>query len=348
MYALSSIFFALSIMEYVNEAFFSLSLFGFKIFNITSLHLSAIFISIAINIRFHSRMILTAVAINSTVLAVLLLFFTGDLLQFSNAYRAAYLFLIFTILSWVYGSFKYIKYSSFAKIVFTASLVLLLSATLDISFMYSGNDLSQTISVFGSTVFLSAVLFVIVFDYFRIMQKFQTETEKAENFYQASIIDPLTQVYNRKHLEELLQSNKRHYCLMLVDLDDFKTINDTLGHVTGDLALKHVADSAKKVTRDTDAIARYGGDEFIIILFQSTIDAAKVIGRRLMSTINEKDNRTLPEGLNIRLSIGLYHVDDLSESLDRVIEKADMALYSVKQQGKNDIICYNDIEKKSI
>ena len=124
----------------------------------------------------------------------------------------------------------------------------------------------------------------------------------------------------------------------MLDIDDFKNINDTYGHYAGDKVLKIVAKKCKESLRETDLIGRYGGEEFAILLPHTEKQEAAIVVERLRKSI--ADCR-IPYGdriISITVSIGLAVMDERMQTLDQLMIKADEALYIAKSNGKNCII----------
>ena len=154
--------------------------------------------------------------------------------------------------------------------------------------------------------------------------------------------DKLTGIPNRRLFHELLNQHimrakrdNEKVAVMFVDLDKFKPVNDTYGHETGDLLLQSVAKRLKGLLRDSDTVARIGGDEFVIVL-QSVIDQSHLalVAEKIIHEINQPFN--LKENIcHIGCSIGISLFPDHGENFDVLLKKADMALYLVKEQGRN-------------
>lgn len=152
--------------------------------------------------------------------------------------------------------------------------------------------------------------------------------------------DPLTHLLNRraffKQGNELLERCKRHnrsLSLLMIDLDHFKRINDVWGHHSGDAVLIKVAECCRQVSRKTDIQGRLGGEEFVIILDNTTPEQAWVIAERLRLFI---EKITVPHtSEHITTSIGLSHLSDKDESLETLLRGADVALYRAKESGRN-------------
>jgi diguanylate cyclase (GGDEF)-like protein len=163
-----------------------------------------------------------------------------------------------------------------------------------------------------------------------------------------AIEDPLTGLYNRSYflyrLQEELSYSNRHeseFALMMLDLDDFKVVNDHLGHQAGDEVLKRIGDLFRVTLRREDVPARYGGDEFIILLLDCDENNAYEKAKKLRQIISI---RALPkekgQGLQIGCSISLISSTSLQGDYDipSILKKLDTALYQAKAEGKNVIV----------
>jgi diguanylate cyclase (GGDEF)-like protein len=163
-----------------------------------------------------------------------------------------------------------------------------------------------------------------------------------------AIQDPLTGLYNRSYflyrLEEELSFSARHrapFALMMLDLDDFKAVNDHLGHATGDQVLRRIGDILRRETRREDVPARYGGDEFILLLLGCQKEAALEKVARIRKSLA---TRALPKekaaGLLIGCSGSLLHSDDLrgEQDIPTLLRRLDDALYKAKHSGKNRVV----------
>jgi diguanylate cyclase (GGDEF)-like protein len=173
--------------------------------------------------------------------------------------------------------------------------------------------------------------------------------ERATQFQLMSITDPLTGLLNRRYLEERLtdelnRSQRYNYpmsCLM-IDIDDFKTYNDRNGHQAGDMALRITAHALKAALRGADVACRYGGEEFCILLPQTSLSEAGVIAERIRQTVAEKEyhfGKSQPLGM-VSVSIGISTFAKNIDTAESVIAAADRALYNAKSQGKNRIEFY--------
>lgn len=150
-------------------------------------------------------------------------------------------------------------------------------------------------------------------------------------------IDTLTGVYNRRKIEEILKSeierSKRYgnpLSVILVDIDDFKELNDTFGHQTGDRVLREVARVISENLRKTDCLGRLGGEEFLIILPETTPMKARLVAERIRRNIEDLDLRVG----KITVSAGVTGLK-VGETLETLINRVDRAMYLAKERGKN-------------
>ena len=160
-----------------------------------------------------------------------------------------------------------------------------------------------------------------------------------------SVTDDLTQLYNSRYLSQVLRRETkrasrsgRPLSLLFVDLDGFKSINDTHGHLFGSRALVEAASVIRASARETDMVARFGGDEFALILPDTGSEGAAAVGDRVRDRI-AAFSFLRSDGLNIRLtvSVGVATLPDVAATADGLIQAADEAMYWVKDHGKNGI-----------
>lgn len=158
-----------------------------------------------------------------------------------------------------------------------------------------------------------------------------------EELYNLSTTDSLTKLYNRRHVEHILEKEieraKRYnskLSILVIDLDNFKMINDTYGHYIGDEVLLETARILRETTRKCDYIGRLGGEEFLVILPSTSLENAIVVAERIRMRISET---SIENQIKFTCSIGIAEYQ--GESLHDLIIKADKLLYTAKKQGKN-------------
>ncbi len=189
-------------------------------------------------------------------------------------------------------------------------------------------------------------------DYFSsIKKKFQTpkivEVDTFEGAIKLSTYDGLTGLYNRgffeKALSKELKRAKRHdsqFSLIFLDLDNFKLLNDTLGHPAGDMALKSVAKEIIEQKRGEDLAARYGGEEIILILPQTAKNEARIIAERIRKKVEELKLEYQGHSFKLTISGGVASYPMDSVSMEGIVQCADKALYQAKENKKNNITLY--------
>lgn len=156
--------------------------------------------------------------------------------------------------------------------------------------------------------------------------------------------DPLTGIYNRLMFEEFVEQEierKRYHrplSLMMIDLDHFKKINDTHGHLIGDRILTEFAKLIQNNIRTADKFARWGGEEFTLLLPETPLHRAGAMGEKLVKLVRESP---FHEGLNMTTSIGVAGLEE-DDNMDSLLRKADTALYQAKNRGRDQVFQYDD------
>lgn len=189
-------------------------------------------------------------------------------------------------------------------------------------------------------IFASGLVFNIQNRNNRVIISSQIEMLKEQ-----AIRDPLTGLYNRRfpleYLEKEIARLKRidgFLSLIVLDVDDFKTINDTCGHDCGDAILVGISNILIKNFRYSDVICRYGGDEFLIILSENDLLEAQKKAEALQKAIEQKPFKcTCEKEMQVTISIGITGFPKHAESVKDLIKSADLALYKAKEKGKNRI-----------
>lgn len=165
--------------------------------------------------------------------------------------------------------------------------------------------------------------------------------EALEKIERMASYDELTGLYNRRVIEELASKECRRadrsgaaVCVALVDVDHFKRVNDQFGHATGDAVLRALANTLGGMLRATEHVGRYGGEEFLVVLADTTANGATVPLERLRAGVERMRVPTLPEGEKVTISIGAAE-RHRGEDLRTAIQRADASLYEAKRGGRN-------------
>lgn len=130
---------------------------------------------------------------------------------------------------------------------------------------------------------------------------------------------------------------KSNFALLMIDVDKFKEVNDTYGHIVGDRVLKNVAQVCKKALRESDIIGRIGGEEFAVLLLESNLNTALVAAQRIREKVQDLVIESDEEKIQVTISIGIGIMENGDRSFDEVFKRADDALYEAKRTGRNRI-----------
>ena len=184
---------------------------------------------------------------------------------------------------------------------------------------------------------------------------FDLEESKKELKRQASV-DSMTGLYNRRYFmqvaKEILDITKRstgEASVIMLDIDNFKNINDTYGHKTGDNVIVVLSHKLQELTRSSDVISRWGGEEFVILLPETNLDGATVIAEKIRDFIELLSIKIDEEKyLNITVSIGVAQINCQTDTqIEHTINRADDALYDAKHSGKNKVCIRSTIHSKT-
>ena len=172
-----------------------------------------------------------------------------------------------------------------------------------------------------------------------------------EQLKKLSITDELTSIANRRYFfetasRELARARRvnRPFSIIIFDLDHFKNINDTYGHLIGDDILKEIAQKVVSQLRTLDIYARYGGEEFIICLPETMPNDAVIVAERIRNIVEECKFKENDHLITVTISLGIASLTDTEEELEMIIKHADEALYQAKQSGRNRAVVYKKNE----
>ena len=169
------------------------------------------------------------------------------------------------------------------------------------------------------------------------------EAEYHEEIYRLTILDGLTQIHNTRYLDEFLsrevvrsQRHNRPLSVLALDIDKFKSINDSLGHLCGDFVLRELAGVVRGLVRQEDLFARSGGEEFVVVLVETTKEGAVQVAERLRQAVADHVFRFEAAPINLTVSIGLATTaGDPTVTPTDLRHEADQKLYEAKRTGRN-------------
>lgn len=180
---------------------------------------------------------------------------------------------------------------------------------------------------------------------FRYLQGGNIEAEYHEEIYQMAIVDGLTQLHNRRYLLDFLERElaraRRHarpLSVLLFDIDRFKGVNDTYGHLAGDHVLRELSGRLKPTVRREDLLARYGGEEFCLVLVEADGPQAAAIGERVRRVAEREAFEYDGQAFAVTVSVGAAAAGPEHETPDQLLQAADTNLYQAKRTGRNRVV----------
>lgn len=260
---------------------------------------------------------------------------SSDMITFKSLYTMYYIVLLINIFYWIVLALVNIKQKR--TIAFLTGFSIL--------FIYASTQIAIDVLGKHSTV-NSPLIYISIIGVMPLLLAYESyiekdtavnvESAKRKEAFLHSVTDPLTGAWNQRYLYSLPSQDFIGSVVCVVDFDDFKKINDTYGHVAGDKAIIETCHLINSKIREVDDLIRYGGDEFVVILYNTNLDEAveritSIISSVQRTPINLDDNK-----LKITLSIGIYDVVE-KLPIKEIIERADFQLYRAKLNGKNQI-----------
>jgi diguanylate cyclase (GGDEF)-like protein len=192
------------------------------------------------------------------------------------------------------------------------------------------------IGLFVLLALLNTYLVSKRFEVRRLREQFISSTLQKQVIEQQCFMDPLTEIYNRRSLDDIAgrfishaRRRKSALTFLMVDADKFKQVNTRFGHLTGDFVLSEIAGILKTSIRGSDVVVRYGGDEFLVLLADTTASGAEVVTNRIFDRLDEWNNAGHLEKTRLSLSIGTAEWHN-GETLDEVLDRADRLMYDEK------------------
>jgi len=178
--------------------------------------------------------------------------------------------------------------------------------------------------------------------------------EKARAFEQRATTDSLTGLHNRQQIQELAEREFQRarrlghsLAALMVDIDNFKQVNDTYGHAAGDQVLRAVAACAQSNLREIDLLGRYGGDEFVVLLLETELGAARRVAERIRAAVADRPVDIDQGPLQVTMSVGVALCAEECPNVAGLVNDADVALYAAKKAGKNQVVVKDAGERRA-
>jgi len=198
--------------------------------------------------------------------------------------------------------------------------------------------------LYKTSIWIASIIMILVITIVSLFVSSILLKRQRDKYESLAMHDQLTGLYNRHYLKDVVSSklteairHHRKLCLLIIDIDFFKKINDTHGHPFGDVVLKEFAMLLNKQSRLEDIVARIGGEEFVALIDYCNIDEASIKAE----SIRLKTASLFPNGIPVTISIGIAELNLNGDTFDGLLDRADQALYQAKETGRNKVVSFS-------
>jgi len=331
--AAAVIFLGIYSLDYLNLPYLSTSYVFFKKIIIVSLYSCIFFFGLAFY-EYYKKLYLIAASSSMLIIVLIASIFTRTLITFKYIYDITTFGIAASLLIWFLYSLLSKKHTEERLVFVSSTLMLLVIAVSDsVLLLISGGVVSTSI-INHVMVFIFILVMLMNFELHRRNVRITRESSQRSHYYMQSITDHLTGVFNKQYMLTSLEESIPPLSIAMLDLDNFKEINDNYGHQCGDFVLEHVAAKMREEFRDTDFVGRYGGDEFMIILVGCSERNAFDIMNRFRMHLEMETLEYDGNEIRITSSVGIVYTSEKVES-SKLVKKADEALYRAKHSGRN-------------
>lgn len=321
--------------DYLIYSYIDVSYFVYKKFIIGSLFFGVGFYSYVIGSYFSSKTIKWFAHL-IFVASLMMILFAPSMVVFKQWYTYGYFLILLNVLTWLWVSIKNIR-KRFVAFIFSIGFMAL--------GVYGG--VTVLMDVFGSFFqFNSPVFYISIFSSIPLLLVYEAIHEKElllvkekdlrEKDFINSMTDSLTNTWNQRYMSMIFNDRLGHYSMALIDIDNFKSVNDTYGHLAGDSIIVNISKILRGVINEGDIICRYGGDEFVLILRDQGLEESLIQLETLRKQIEAYQFKYEKVFIDVTISMGLIE-ENGSHTVEYVFNCADELLYKAKANGKNDI-----------
>lgn len=343
-YGLASLLVCITLTDYLVITALPVPLITFKKIVVVAMYGAISSVSLGLYYHFREKINLVTgiVTIGSILLAAIV---SRDLITFRAWFTNLNVLFAVNAVTWLYATFRN-REALEAKVLFGATIVVLVLGGFDLFSHLQGINPLVNALPYAALVFSFAVIALLVLHYIRVQQTILYHNQRAQLFFEQAVTDMMTGLYNHQFVVNTLEGLNVPYSLVMLDIDDFKEVNDQYGHMVGDEVIKYVARTAKRVVRTSDVVGRYGGDEFLIVLLNCGEEQSIAVAEKIKSAVEDKPYLTDDgEEVSVTLSIGVY-TPEPGETADSALYKVDTALYGAKNRGKCQICPFTELERQ--
>lgn len=323
-------------VDYLKIPYLAISYFSIKKIFLLFLSFGLFFYGIAIY-RYLKKKVLMATILSHFIWYVIIFLFSSDLIQFKTWYEYWYFGLLICILIYIIYFIFNVRKSSKLYIFLLSFIFLGIYTSYAILIEFKGGYFTIN-SPFLYMSILATLPMLLGFDAIHDKERLLAKEKKLrEEAFIASMSDDLTGAWNKRFLKIKMEEINEDATAAMLDIDSFKEINDTYGHRFGDHVIKEIASTIMNNIRKNDYLCRYGGDEFIIILQDTTVNDANKVMKHIQHLIDNQYFEVEKKSINVSFSIGITKpLKD--ENPNDFLHRLDLKMYEAKNKGKNRII----------
>lgn len=333
--AISTIFISIYFFDYLKIISIPYTYLTYKKIFMNSLYIAVFFYIMAMD-KFLDCKKLKALSFFTALSFFIMSLFVDNIVLYKKLYTYWYFILLVNIiLAFIYSFYK-LKKNRQAFIFFSGFLYGSIYGSLAILIEYFDSSFSINTPLVYIVVFSALPVLFGLEEMTRKDQEIYKEKKQRKTEYINSITDNLTGAWNRRHLYNQLNERKNESILAMIDIDDFKYINDNYSHMAGDYVLCKFAEIVTSMVRQTDDVFRYGGDEFIIIFYKCSKKQVALIMEEIRRKIEAYEFIFSGQKIKITMSAGIHNISEY-ETIEESLKKVDEELYKAKKKGKNKI-----------
>lgn len=273
----------------------------------------------------------------TVIIGIVIAVISRDMVFYKMLYTYGYALVLINLIAWIFVTLKHLKSSTIAYIFFLSFVTLILYGGTTVFMDMSGSYFNFNSPVVYISV-LSFLPLLLIYEAFKEKEilLINEKTLKEQEITNA-MTDPLTGVWNQRYIKRLFNEDIGHYVMTVMDIDNFKQINDTYGHLAGDYVLRTLAQILKDHLRKTDVICRYGGDEFIILKYDCKLKEGLKVMENIRSYIEAYDFNYEDQAIKVTISAGMGESKG-EKTVESVFNDIDVLLYQAKTAGKNTLV----------
>lgn len=339
-FSLALLFLSIYSIDFTNIYLMPFSYLLYKKIIMISLFVCIYFFSKAVFMYFNTRM--------HSIVSLLILIgffwitvFPKDIITYKLYYDYYILLVPFNIVLWIYVMLTEKRKKQEAKVFLAGSVISLVFSGYNIVLGSFDNVFVANTTLVYMLTMVVVTLYLVYVDFYKLQKDLETETQRREIAYKNAVTDGLTELYNQYYAIIKLRHVPSPFSIAMIDIDDFKGINDNYGHHAGDTALKFLASMLNKSFPEDESTFRYGGDEFLVLLKDVDIETAKKKVEDFRKNVQKHECDFKGIRFNFTISAGLTDVKS-KEEFEEILSELDMSLQYCKTHGKNQIKIYSN------